>query len=312
MVREYEREERDVVWLLLDASVELWSGVLGAAPLDKAIDEVASAASRHIARGDRVGLGVIAARELAWELPERGIGQITKLMALLATRTGCLDSDRSDLDEADVALRVLEHMRPLDPEQALRVRRHDLDRLARRSDRVRARAPFPATEVYARSSRERRLRRYLGQFGIAAPARTEPERSATDRRLAQALSRVFSEKPRASIVYLWSPVTALAGRPELERALRSIPKRHAELRWVPIRQEEGIPRGEDPVVNAVQDALTLRARLARGEAILGLRRLGIRVAEVKATHAARPFTAEEQTEEGNRDPQPAATVPPAA
>ncbi len=66
MVRDYEREERDVVWLLLDASVELWSGVVGRAPLDIAVDEVASVAQRHLARGDRVGLGIIGARVLSW------------------------------------------------------------------------------------------------------------------------------------------------------------------------------------------------------------------------------------------------------
>jgi uncharacterized protein (DUF58 family) len=41
LVREYEREERDGVWVLLDASVELWSGNPGESALDGAIDEAA-------------------------------------------------------------------------------------------------------------------------------------------------------------------------------------------------------------------------------------------------------------------------------
>ena len=33
-VREMQREEREVVWLVVDASVELWAGGKGDAPLD--------------------------------------------------------------------------------------------------------------------------------------------------------------------------------------------------------------------------------------------------------------------------------------
>src|SRR6185436_10676528 len=39
MVRDHEQEERDVVWLVVDASVELWAGLHGGSPLDHAIDE---------------------------------------------------------------------------------------------------------------------------------------------------------------------------------------------------------------------------------------------------------------------------------
>jgi uncharacterized protein (DUF58 family) len=64
LIREYEQENRDVVWLIVDASVELWSGTPGAAPLDRVIDEVSTVAQRHLASGDRVGLAIVAAREL--------------------------------------------------------------------------------------------------------------------------------------------------------------------------------------------------------------------------------------------------------
>ena len=50
MVREYEREERDVVWFILDASVELGAGNPGYTPLDRAIDEVSGYVTRHAAR----------------------------------------------------------------------------------------------------------------------------------------------------------------------------------------------------------------------------------------------------------------------
>ena len=49
------REEREVVWLMLDASVELWAGAEGKAPLDAAVEECATLAVRHLARGDPRG-----------------------------------------------------------------------------------------------------------------------------------------------------------------------------------------------------------------------------------------------------------------
>lgn len=277
MVRDYEREERDVVWLLLDASIELWSGPVGKAPLDLAVDEVAAVAQRHLARGDRVGLGILGARRLAWIRPDRGPTHGIALLGALAHATGTLDADRSDLDEVDVALRVLEHMRPLDPAAAHRVRPSDLDRVARRAERVRPRSPFPGAEVYAETSRERTLRSYLAAFGMASPARLEAERPRTDGRIAQALERVTRDRPVASAVYLWSPAPDLGSRPEIMRALGKFPRRSCDLRWVTMRLEPSIPRSGPPLAEAVADAVAIRALVAQERGEHELRRQGIRV-----------------------------------
>jgi uncharacterized protein (DUF58 family) len=277
MVRDYEREERDVVWLLLDASVELWSGVPGRAPLDLAIDEAAAIAHRHLARGDRVGLGVMGARRLAWMRPDRGAGRAIEIMQALAHATGTYDSDRSDLDEVDVAMRVLEHMRPLDPAAAHRVRPNDLDRVARRVDRLKGRAPFPDAEVHAETTRERTLRSYLAAFGMSSPARLEAERPRTDASIASALERLVRERPRASVVYLWSPAPDLAGRTEIARALGRFPRRAVELRWISMRLEQGIPRTGGSLAPAVADALTVRALIAQERGEHELRRQGVRI-----------------------------------
>jgi uncharacterized protein (DUF58 family) len=277
MVRDYEREERDIIWLLLDASVELWSGEPGLAPLDLAIDEVAAVATRHLSRGDRVGLGVIGARRLAWVLPDRGPAHAIELLTALAHATGTLDSDRSDLDEVDVSMRVLEHMRPLDPSAAGRVRPSDLDRVARRVERVKARAPFPGAEVWAETARDRTLRSYLAAFGMASPPRLEAERPRTDARLASALERVVREKPRASIVYVWSVAPDLAARPELGRALTRFPRRSVDLRWLSMRLDPSIPRDGSRSMAAVGDAVRLRALIAQERGEHELRRQGIRV-----------------------------------
>jgi len=277
MVRDYEREERDVVWLLLDASVELWSGRVGSAPLDLAIDEVAAVAQRHLARGDRVGLGVLGARRLAWLRPERGPAQGIEILTALAHAASTVDADRSDLDEVDVALRVLEHMRPLDPVAAHRVRSSDLDRIARRVDRVKARAPFPRAEAWADSARDRTLRSYLAAFGMAAPARLEPERPRTDSQIAAALERVVRERPAASAVYVWSPAPDAGSRPEILKAIGRFPRRSCELRWVSMRLDPSIPKSDAPLVAAVGDAIAIRARVAQERGEHELRRQGVRV-----------------------------------
>ncbi len=286
MVRDYEREERDVVWLLLDASVELWSGLAGTSPLDLAIDEVAAVAARHLARGDRVGLGVIAARNLAWLEPDRGPAHAVEVMAALAHASGTYDSDRSDLDEVDVAVRIIEHMRPLDPAAAHRVRASDLDRVARRVDRVKSRSPFPLAEVFAEHRRERLLRSYLAAFGMASPPRLEADRPRTDARLADALQRIARKKPRASVAYVWSPAPDLQSRTEIARALARFPRRRIELRWVPMRLEPSIPRTGTPLMPAVADAVSVRALIAEERGVAELRRQGVRIERLRAKSRA--------------------------
>lgn len=283
MVREYEQEERDVVWLLLDASVELWSGKPGTSPLDLAIDEVAAVAQRHLARGDSVGLGILASRPLAWVEPARGPQHGAKLLSTLAHDTACYASERSDLDESDVAVRVLEHMRPLDPTLASQLRPSELDRLMRRAERLRGRAPFQVAAPEAPSPRERVLRQYLAAFGIHAPPRMESERQRTDQQLALSLHKLRRQRPHASVIYLWSPAPDAFARAELGRVLRQFPQRRANLVWVSMDHEPSLPeRAESPQADAVAEAVALRLKIARQRGERVLRGLGIRVAKVRS------------------------------
>lgn len=282
LVRDYEREERDIVWLLLDASTEHWAGVPGQAPLDLAIDEVAAVAERHLARGDRVGLAIVASRVLAWLPPERGPAHGIALMNALANQTGTLDADRSALDEVGVALRVLEHLRPLDPAATAEVRASELDRVVRRAERARERAPFPALSPWAAGRRERALRRYLSAFGIGSPPRAEPEQPRTDRRLAETLTRLRRERPTPSLIYLWSSPFDPSARPDLARALAEQPRRGVTIGWIDMIPERGVPRHESPLAGIIADAVEVRARAARTRGERALRRLGVRVERLRA------------------------------
>ena len=133
LVRETEREERDVVWLVVDASVELWAGAPGTAPLDRVVDDVAAVATRHLRRLERVGLVVSASRVRSWIAPGEGAAHRYALAGALASAASTVDADRSELDEAEVAHRVAEHARPLDPHGLGGVRKGDLDALAERA-----------------------------------------------------------------------------------------------------------------------------------------------------------------------------------
>jgi hypothetical protein len=219
---------------------------------------------------------------LAFLEPAQSPGHALKLANALAHSTGCLDPERSGLDEADVALRVLEHMRPLDPRAAGSVRSQDLERIARRADRVTAlRAPFRPVTVAAATRRERSLRRYLSAFGLGSPARLEPDRPRTDAELGRLLTKLGREKKRPSLVYLWSPPPDPTTRPALEHGLRALPRRRFELRWMSMRLDAGIPVAKSGVPHVVSDTVSMRARAALRRGENALRRLGIRIGGVR-------------------------------
>ncbi len=307
LVRDFEREERDVVWVLLEAAVELWAGPLGRAPLDLAIDEVAAVATRHLSRGDRVGLFVSAPGLRVAIPPDHGPGHGQKIAHALTVATGTYDANRSDLDESDVAVRVLEHLRPLDPRGLADVRRGDLDKLASRADAMRQRAPFAAAAPAGRTARDRTMRRYLASFGIESPPKIEADRREAEASLIEALLHIAKVKPRASLVHVVASPPEETSLPRLGDALRRVMRGGATVSWsspplgpaleppyddpsrLPPDDEEPIfPR--DPrspfteMAPIAAEAVRVRAGAAQARREAGLRRLGIKVIRVR--HAA--------------------------
>lgn len=278
LVREMEREERDVVWLVVDASVELWAGDKGGAPLDLVVEEVASVAARHLRRGDRVGIAVSASRLRSWIAPGEGAAHAATIAGALASAASCIDADRSELDEHQVAQRVVEHARPLNPKGLADVRKGDLDALAKRAEQLRVRAPFAPRLPFAHGVREQSLRLYLAAFGVESPPRMDGERPKADETLAQVLARLGTDKPRPSIVHVWAPAPAHSDG--FARAIASLRRRRIEVRWSLPRFEAGIGSDRErrsPVADVVEEAVRVRARSSqlRGERML--RRLGVRV-----------------------------------
>ena len=286
LVREYEKDERDVIWLVLDAAVDHWAGAPGESALDRAIDELASVLVRHARGGDRVGLAIVGTRTLCFEKPERGVAHAGRLLEKLMLVTGCMDADRSGLDEVELSLRVIEHMRPLDPALTVRVRASEIDRIARRAEKLRARAPFPDVISQAPTPRERSLRRYLAAFGIGSPARVDPERVRVDAELVRLATRLSRERVKPSQVYLWSDPPDELMRPLLTRALAERKRRGLTWKWILMRPALGneldASQFEDreapsPKADVAYDALSLRQKLSRERGERALHRLGIRV-----------------------------------
>ncbi len=287
LVREMEREDRDVAWLVLDASVELWAGPLGRAPLDTAIDDLSRVAAKHLANGDAVGLVVFASRTRTWLAPGAGAAQASKIAAALASAASTVDSDRCEFDETELALRVAEHLRPLDPRALADVPRGDLDGLSLRAEAMRSRAPFAPRLPVSVTAREQRFRHYLASFGVEVAPRIDGERAHAEAHLTVVLDRLTREKDRkkrASLVHLWAP--AAFGVHGLAAAkVRKLKSRRVEVRWTlpafdfshsPARADRAPDEPAKTVEDVVLDAVRIRVRASQDRDVRTLRALGIR------------------------------------
>jgi uncharacterized protein (DUF58 family) len=300
MVREFEREERDVVWVVLDVSVELWAGPLGRAPLDLLIDEAAAIVARHLGRGDRVGLAVFAAQPRLLIQPDSGSAQGQKILHALVTAASTLDASRSDLDELDVAVRVIEHLRPLDDRGLADVRRGDLDRLAQRADAMRHRAPFRVKAPEGRTERDATLRRYLACFGIDSPPKMSSDKHATAEALGTILSGIAKGKPRPSLVHVLASTPDPTSSGTLAQSIGRLRRGGTVVSWAlpyydpaltppwtetkPAEEDEP-PAGDatqlDGQAHRVAEAVRIRANVAQRQAEASLAKLGVRVGHVR-------------------------------
>lgn len=277
LVREMEHDERDIVWIVVDASVELWAGPLGKSPLDVAIDEAARLAVRHGRAGDEVGFAMVSQRLLAKLPPARGDAQTELILKTLAHAAGTHDADRSSDAEEDVAYAVYEHLRPFDPQGLEGVRISDLDRLARRAEMQLPRAPFREVSVQGVSGRDRSLRGYRAAFGMVGPARLEPERPATLLTLDELLGELARGSKRPSVVHVLGQVPDRDHG--LHKTLGRLRARRIHVRWSLPALSLGIEAS--PVVTRWLD---LRVKAAEARAKRSLRESG---AEPLA-HGTRP------------------------
>jgi uncharacterized protein (DUF58 family) len=278
LVREMERDEGDIVWLVVDVSVDLWAGRPGTAPLDRVGDEVASLAVYLLRRGERVGLVTVASRTLSRLAPQCGMAHGSHIADALVDASSAMDIDRSSLAETDVARLVAEHARPLQSSSAAPLPRGDLDELAERTKKLRRQAPFEGQEPFAPTPRERSLRSYLASFGIESPPRESGERERAESMVAQTLEHLARQKPRPSVVHVWAPAPS---RPlVLAKALGALQKKHVAVRWnLPPYDWTPGPADDPGGVSAAvaAEVARMRASAARLKGERALRRLGVRI-----------------------------------
>ncbi len=321
VVKEFEREERDVVMMVVDASVELWSGPMGGAPLDRALDVASTIAMHHLERGDLVGLSVIGARELTRIAPDRGRAQGSKLSAALMEHTGALDADRSGWDESDVAVQVTEHLRPLDPRAVSDLRHNRIDKLVKRASGMLGHAPFARAVPQGRNQRDARLRHYAACFGMFVPPRLEPDRPRTTGTLATVLFELSQTRrnkrgAQVSIIHVVAPPPSEGALAELEKAIRKVRARGVTLRWstppvataldtvvVPEPQVDvegaALELPSSPLLGVIERTVVMRAAIANKKGEQALRRLGVAV--VRATRTSRGAKAAPSTDVDETD-----------
>jgi uncharacterized protein (DUF58 family) len=279
LVIENEQEEAEIVWFLVDASVDSCSGTIGQSPLDAALDQVAESIEAHLMRGDRVGVALAGARPLAFVPPGRGPKHKARLMTALTDLTHTADADRSDWDEQDIFRRAREHAASID-DGASQIPPHDVLSLSEVLKRLLSKAPAKAPTPWATTAVDRLFRRYLLSFGIQPPPRGTSDRHMAERVLSQMLGQVQKERPRPTLIYVYASPPSFESPIEYMRALRSVPKRRTRLRFVPLQEGLAAERGIDPKERIAIEALSQRQKVQTARGLVQLRQAGI---AVKAT-----------------------------
>lgn len=289
MVRKYEVEERDVIWFVLDASVELWAGRAGAAPLDLAIDGTGDLVRQHLRAGHEVGLSTVADGAVSRVPLGRGGGHARRLLEALALTPAMLEPARSGLDERGVAARVLEHLRALAPAEAQKLDVGDLDAIAALAARTLPQAPFPDARIDGGAARETALRSYMAGFGLSGPPRLEPKRPSTDALLVDTAITLCRGRDAATLIYLVSPIPDETRWQELAPRLRRIPRRRTHIRWLHALDIPGLDMPSDAMGRVARTAARLRSSSERDGGRERLRRLGIRAITINPFDSAAPM-----------------------
>ncbi len=286
LVRKYEIEEREVVWFVLDASISLWSGRIGSAPLDLAVDAVSDLLRQHLRADHEVGMAVLANGSLVKVSAARGARQEERLIEQLVAVASLLEPSRSGLDEAAVATRVHEHLRALAPNESQGVQSKDLDDISRLAARALAQAPFPDQRVLAPTPRESLLRTYLAVFGIGGPPKLEPRSLSVDAAIGDTLLELTRGRRRASLIYVVAPVPNEERWQLLSAPLRKVQRRRTRLRWLHAPELPSLDLPGDVLGRVATTAARLRIDSDRSVGELRLRQLGIPLSICASTESA--------------------------
>ena len=232
----------------------------------RAIASGSSSSPRAFARGSR--------RARAPSRPRRS-------RAALASAASMVDSDRCELDEAELAARVAEHLRPLDPRGLSDVPRGNLEALSVRAEAMRiARAVRAASAPGVDPPRAAlpALSRLVRRRGSSARrGRARARRRTAARHLREARTR---EEPEEAPEHR-ARMGAAAGAREQHggRPCGSSGRDTSSVRWTMPSFEPGLtshPSGPATVEDVVLEAVRIRVRASQSRAERAMRSLGVR------------------------------------
>jgi len=274
-----ENEVRDQVtaWVLLDMSQDFWAGELGEAPLDHAVDRVATLLTELSARGQRVGLIVFGRRRLFRSELGRGPGHVSRMIAGLSLHCHCLDADRSGYSLAEVQARVAEHARFSSGSFARFAEPREFLSLV---DELRRKAPFPAPRPFARSQDEASLRRYLWAYGIDAPPSSESEQALSEMTLSGLLPELAAARPRPHHVHIFAAAPGAEAPPTYYRALERARGLGVGVHFHPFARGQNAgssKEGEVAQARLASLAVSVSREVSERKALAELRRVGIDV-----------------------------------
>lgn len=247
-------EDQARIWIIVDASVDAWSGPSGRAPIDRAIDDAMALGRAHLARGDAVGLVLVGARHTVGLPLAHGPRQEGRLVSTLSFSLHTAHADRSDWGEEEVLTRALEHARALSP-----ILRASAEASVSALELLLEDAPVLVSEPFGLTASDRLARKYLLAFGIHPPVRGISDRATVESRIAEELQALAHERPRPTAVYLLGQAPNLETPRSLLTAIGACKRRRIDVRFL----------AEEPLWQAASDesdpqrALTYRAMAAR-------------------------------------------------
>lgn len=265
-------EDEARIWIVVDASVDAWTGPTGSAPIDQAIDDALALGRTHLARGDAVGLALVGARHTVGLPLAHGPKQEGRLVGALSFAMHTGHADRSEWGEEEVIARALEHARALSP--AVRA---TPEAGIMSLEKVLEDAPVMTSEPFGFTAADRLARRYLLSFGIHPPVRGISDRAAVENRIAEELDALARERPRPTAVYLLGQAPNLETPRALLAAIGACKRRRIDVRFLaeePIWQPSA---ADDPQRALTYGAMATRLRLASELGQRTLLALGVRI-----------------------------------
>jgi len=277
-------EEHARVWIVVDASVDAWTGPSGRAPADRAIDDAAALGRAHLGAGDAIGLALIGARHTVGLPLAHGPKHEGRLLGALAFLMHTAHADRSDWGEEDVLARALDHARSLNPGLFARAEASETAPISL-LEQLAVDAPVQASEPFGHSASDRLARRYLLSFGIHPPVRGISDRAVVESRIAEELRALAYERPRPTAVYLLGQPPTIETPRELLDALGLLRRRRIEVRFLPEEAVLDRPLATDsPQRSLTYAALSARLRLSSELGQRTLLALGVRIVPRRSRH----------------------------